>query len=1756
MSALAECLIQMNTSVSGSDFRASPETDRLASLGAKIHIGHAPGNIGNAELVVASDAINADNLERREAKLRSIPVWRRGTLLARLCDNRISIMVAGSHGKTSTAAMIATVLQEAGLEPGFAIGAPVGSLAGRRAAAGKGPHFVAEACEAFQNLAAFEPDVAVVTNIDNDHLEHYGSQQRLDSSFAAFASRARLGVVANGDDDGLKRVLPTVTASVSRYGSARTDRVAATNIEFVNSGTTFNLLVSGEDAGRVTLGAPGHHMVQNALACIGACLLLGLEAQTIIRGLAAFKGADRRWQNLGTFNGVEIVDDYAHHPTALAAVFAAAQHARRQDQRLVIAFQPHLYSRTQRLLEEFAAQLARWDQALLVEIDGGGERGGDASDTSLLAQRIRALGGRSTLVDGVEELARHAPSLLHAGDFVVIAGSGSVAHAAPKVAEALRLSEAVPENHSQGRTLHNQSSYAPPQTERAQDALNVLDLFLEIARRAPNHIAVSERSRSLSYADLDRASNALARMLKTNGTQDGDAVGVRLRSSIELIVVIIALAKLGAVYVPIDRSSPARRADYMMKRARVRCLIAERRDDELLKITDASWLDSSAVTKLLASDVGVVEIERVASRAGRHAYICFTSGSTGAPKGVPINESSLYNFVMEMHRWLNIDASTVAAFNTTISFDVSLAEIWTTLCGGGRLCATGSDKPLLGDRLADYLEREFITHIAVTPSVMATVDPRAVTHLRCIVTAGETCTQKLVADWAPGRKFFNAYGPTETTIYATIAQCFPNEPISIGMPFQNLVSLVLDEDSNPIESGTGELLLGGWCLTDGYLDGDEKASVRFVDLPHNGRLERFYRTGDIVRRELGTLYFVGRLDDQIKINGVRVELGEIEHALLQIPAISAAAACIDERSGHKELICFVVMRYANDFDWATAQQELAHWLPASMIPARCIPTPEIFLTPNGKTDRHKLLQSYRKRSIRAISYTAPRTDTEARLAELWKDVLETTTDIGVYESFTNVGGDSLKTILLIMAVEKNLGLDVPPGYFGQITTIERMAVQIDELVSSPELAPSRDPALFTASRLYKSLRDLTAGWSGERSTPQSLIFSMGGARAKYHLFICVQLEHEVTALSEHLGPEFRVHGMRSGHLVMDYTPETVDALAAYYVENIKSIGPRLPVFVAGICQGATIAAAVAVMLKRQHVAVPLLIALEQARLAAYDGDIAFFFTEDSFLNPYTRFSNGLERFDEIYAKRYSIDLVPGVHGTIHHEPNVSVLASKLRMRVEAAARAAQAERDKGLLGTGHPPVELRGGANASNAVLSDVKLIEASRLFDAEYYVSNLSAEVSPHGAPSRHYCEVGWRLGADPGPLFSTRRYLGQYPDVAAAEANPLAHYLRFGINENRQGWSEFDLISWQRDLVEDASLAMREIEAQSSSIPVLRRGDVVIIHAHSRGHLVFKEFQRLLGLAFEAIGIRCILADEQTVDEPAVAALRFVVAPHDFYRLEGGPSPDDARFAQSVPINSEQMQSYWFNLALPYLRRAPFTLDLNVQTAASLVRLGLNARFLPLGFTERSEIFHPQARFSGDASRLSLDPSIADLPGSPDTPFGGRPIDVLFIGSNSPRRTQFVDEHRDFFASTVSFVRLVDVIGELPEGDPRAISTRDFAGLSQRSKILLNSHHFDAPYFEWQRLMHFGLFQGCCVVTERASRVPGLVPNEHYFEEEWRNLRGLMQWLLNDEDGRRRAEEVRSAGQKAALLSYNLERTVAQLFNVGPPTSDPVGP
>lgn len=431
MSGIAEVLLNLGYRVSGSDARKSAITDRLEKLGAKVFEGHDAANVADAQVVVTSTAVRTDNPEVVEAMRKQVPVIPRAEMLAELMRLKYGIAIAGSHGKTTTTSMVATVLDRAGVDPTIVVGGRVNTL-GSNAKLGRGDFMVVEADESDKSFLKLSPTIAVVTNIDLEHLDFYSGIEEIREHFVQFVNKVPFygSVIICLDDANIQMIIPQITRRVITYGMRAHAEIAASDVQILreNFGSDFSVRRRGEELGRIKLNVPGEHNVCNALAAVAVALDLEVDFAKIAEGLEAFTGAGRRFEIKGQIpddgKGILVVDDYGHHPTEIRATLAAAKTSGR---RLVVLFQPHRYTRTAALRDDFARSFYDADVVLLNDIYAASEDPIPGVTSQAMAEDIEKFGHRNVrYVGAVENGAQALLEAAQSGDLVLTLGAGSV----------------------------------------------------------------------------------------------------------------------------------------------------------------------------------------------------------------------------------------------------------------------------------------------------------------------------------------------------------------------------------------------------------------------------------------------------------------------------------------------------------------------------------------------------------------------------------------------------------------------------------------------------------------------------------------------------------------------------------------------------------------------------------------------------------------------------------------------------------------------------------------------------------------------------------------------------------------------------------------------------------------------------------------------------------------------------------------------------------------------------------------------------------------------------------------------------------------------------------------------------------------------------------------------------------------------------------------------------------------------------------
>lgn len=430
MSGLAQILVERGHQVSGSDLRGGRAATALAAMGAQIHVGHEAAHVESADAVVASNAIPDENPELVRAHELGLPVLGRAELLAALMAGYRRLLIAGTHGKTTTTAMTTVCLQAAALDPSFAIGGTLHD--GTTNAHHGGEVFVAEADEAYGSFLALTPDCAVVTNVEYDHHDHYPDRRAVDDAFVAFLAKrpSDAPAILCADDEGAMRLADRVGGVVRTYGEHPEAWMRVVDCVHEPTESRFRLRREGVDLGDFRLRLPGRHNVLNATAAVAAASWAGADTEAVREGLARFTGAQRRFQRLGTASGVSVVDDYAHHPSELTATLAAARQAQPSG-RVVAVFQPHRYSRTAALGSELGAALADADLAVVTDVYAAGEQPVPGVTGALVAGAAREGGTDVRYVGPGDDLAQTVADLVESGDLVLTLGAGDITELGP-----------------------------------------------------------------------------------------------------------------------------------------------------------------------------------------------------------------------------------------------------------------------------------------------------------------------------------------------------------------------------------------------------------------------------------------------------------------------------------------------------------------------------------------------------------------------------------------------------------------------------------------------------------------------------------------------------------------------------------------------------------------------------------------------------------------------------------------------------------------------------------------------------------------------------------------------------------------------------------------------------------------------------------------------------------------------------------------------------------------------------------------------------------------------------------------------------------------------------------------------------------------------------------------------------------------------------------------------------------------------------
>ena len=555
------------------------------------------------------------------------------------------------------------------------------------------------------------------------------------------------------------------------------------------------------------------------------------------------------------------------------------------------------------------------------------------------------------------------------------------------------------------------------------------DLFAAQAARDPAAVALVLGPDRLTYGQLAERVRRLARRLRTLGVGPEVRVGLCLGRSFEMVLGLLAILEAGGAYVPVDPANPRDRLLFLLGDSRVPLLLTQ---TSLAGTLVEPLADTG--TRVLCLDEEWPDVAEAVdgprAAPGNLAYVIYTSGSTGAPNGVLVEHAGAVNLLRAAHRLYAVRPGSRVLQTASLGFDASVLEIFLALGSGATLCLVREEDRLTPAVLAELLVRQRVTTAVLTPAQLALLPERELPGLSAVSVGGEACPAELAAVWAGGRRLLNCYGPTEATIFATVARCDPRQAAAgvappLGRPVHGVETYVLDAHRQPVPAGVpGELAIGGVGLARGYLGRPEKTAERFVPHPFAARRgapgARLYRTGDLARfRPDGSLEFLGRLDEQVKIRGFRVELGEIEAALAALPAVEAAVVTARGEGAAKRLVAYVVARAGEALSIPALRAALGERLPDYMLPGAWVFLPGLPLSPSGKVDRRALPEPEAERPSERPS-APPRTPLERFLVELWREVLRVET-VGVHDDFFALGGHSIAGAVVVNRLQETLG---------------------------------------------------------------------------------------------------------------------------------------------------------------------------------------------------------------------------------------------------------------------------------------------------------------------------------------------------------------------------------------------------------------------------------------------------------------------------------------------------------------------------------------------------------------------------------------------------------------------------------------------------------------------------------------------------------------------------------------------------------------
>ncbi|MUH00250.1 amino acid adenylation domain-containing protein [Scytonema sp. UIC 10036] len=724
------------------------------------------------------------------------------------------------------------------------------------------------------------------------------------------------------------------------------------------------------------------------------------------------------------------------------------------------------------------------------------------------------------------------------------------------------------------RTQINNHFYPRPSATGCGSETKILQCFHQLfetqAKQTPNTVAVVFEKQELTYHELNSRANQLAHYLQKRGVVPEVLVGLCLERSIDMIVGLLAILKAGGAYLPLDPTYPLERLKFMLEDARISVLLTTS------EISDRQLTNNIPIVVYLDQDWETIaqhsqENPTTSVKSNNLAYVIYTSGSTGKPKGVPIEHRGVYNLVQAQIETFNLQPGDRILQFASLSFDASVFEIVMALGTGGTLCLANKESLLPGQSLIELLQKQEITHVTLPPAVLAILPKAELPALQTIICAGELCTSEIVKRWwQPNRKLFNAYGPTEATVWSTIAEItIPSDKPPIGCPIANTQVYILDKHLQPVPIGvTGELYIGGASLARGYLNLPHQTAERFIPnplLPTPYPLSPIFKTGDLARyRSDGNIEFLGRIDNQVKIRGFRIELQEIEMVLTQHNAVQEAVVIVKENvSGDKWLVAYVVPERKYRPTTIEIQSFLREKLPEYMIPSAFVLLNSFPLTPSGKLDHRALpaLDNLTEFSANT-AFVPPRTPVEIQLAKIWAKTLNLQS-ISIQDNFFDLGGNSLLAVRLMEDIHQEFQRNLPLSFLFLNPTIQKLAKFLVQEQYTQPWSP------------------LVAIQPDGSNPPFFCVHPIFGTIFPYY------------ELAYHLGKNQPFYGLQPVGLDGESPPlKHIEDMAAYYIEALSTVQPRGPYFLGGWSFGGLVAFEMAQQLYKAGHEVALLAVLD------------------------------------------------------------------------------------------------------------------------------------------------------------------------------------------------------------------------------------------------------------------------------------------------------------------------------------------------------------------------------------------------------------------------------------------------------------------------------------------------------------------------------------------------------------------------------------